>query len=294
VKGEDSPVLSIVVCTYNRADQLRRCLEALARMTPPRRGPCEVIVVDNNSSDATPAVVEAFRTDAGHPVRYVFERRQGLAYARNTGIRASAAPLVACTDDDCLPAPDWAATLVNEFAGDCSLAVLGGRVDLYDACDAALGIRTTTERRCVDSVSDVFALMIGCNLAFRRDVFTALGGYDVRFGRPGGTTGDDVDFVYRAVRRGFSVMYSPRSLVLHAHGRRTPPDIRATQRMYARGKGAFFGKHVSAGDWRLLRNARWTLARGDAPHAAHRQFVRDFVAGAAYFLRRRFAASDGN
>ena len=286
--------LGIVVCTYDRCDALARCLASLIRLEPPPDGTAlELIVVDNNSSDGTRALVESWRQRSPHPVRYVFERRQGLAYARNAGVRTSTAPLIACTDDDCLVAPDWSSILIEELG---SVDVVGGRVELHDVRDAALGTRTAADGIRVNSIDDVFSRMIGCNLAFRRSVFDTVGGYDVRFGRPGGTTGDDVDFVYRAIRQGAVVAYSPRPVVFHAHGRRTPEAIRATRRIYARGRGAFYAKHLSAADWTLLRHVYWEL-RPRRHHLAtdaadHRRFVRDVLGGAAYFLRRRFAASD--
>src|SRR5687767_13125293 len=108
--------LGIVVCTYDRCDALARCLASLIRLEPPPDGTAlELVVVDNNSSDGTRALVESWRERSPHPVRYVFERRQGLAYARNAGVRTSTAPLIACTDDDCLVAPDWSSILIEEL-----------------------------------------------------------------------------------------------------------------------------------------------------------------------------------
>src|SRR3954466_14429632 len=98
------PDLSIVLCTYNRAALLERALIALRDSSGAPRA--ELIVVDNNSSDATPGVVGSF---AAGPLagRYAGEPRQGLSYARNTGILRASAPLLAFTDDDVEAGPDW-------------------------------------------------------------------------------------------------------------------------------------------------------------------------------------------
>jgi GT2 family glycosyltransferase len=297
---DNEVVLSIVISTCNRCEQLRRCLLSLADLQAPAGGRCEIIVVDNNSSDATRATVEACGGCSPHPVRYVFERRQGITHARNTGVRSSRGRFIASTDDDCLAAPDWATVLVEEFARQPSAGVIGGRVALHDSRDAPLATRISQQPHDVRSLPDVFGFMIGCNLAFRRDVFDTVAGYDVDLGRPGMPAGEDVDLVYRALRLGVRVRYSPRPLIFHAHGRRTTDQIRAARRSYARAKGAVYFKHLAAGDWHLLRPAYWELAgsvgrmarRGKShrPAGDDLRFVLDFVAGGVSLLARRALA----
>ena len=78
--------VSVNVCTYNRHQQLREALESIVRNESSAGVQYEVVVVDNNSTDPTPQVVQSF-IDRGHRnVRYVFEGRQGLSYARNAAI----------------------------------------------------------------------------------------------------------------------------------------------------------------------------------------------------------------
>src|SRR5437868_5644614 len=91
--------LSVVLCTYNRAERVGAALDALLR----QKGDVEyeIVVIDNNSTDDTENVVRSIAASGGAGrVRYVFEGRQGLSHARNCGIRASHAPIVAFTDDD--------------------------------------------------------------------------------------------------------------------------------------------------------------------------------------------------
>ena len=85
------------------------------------------VIVDNNSSDATPDVVASF----GPAVRYIKERRQGVSFARNTGIeaaRALDAELVAFVDDDVEATPNWAVALVRAFDEQPYAECIGGRV----------------------------------------------------------------------------------------------------------------------------------------------------------------------
>ena len=95
-----APTVAVLIATYNRADLLGETLDVLARSQTDPRFPWEVIVIDNNSTDATREVVTS--RQAGYPVRltYLFEARQGRSAALNTGMAATTAPLMLFTDDD--------------------------------------------------------------------------------------------------------------------------------------------------------------------------------------------------
>ena len=127
--------LAIVVPTYNRAPSLGRTLaslvgadgDAVARALSAKDDVPAVVVVDNNSNDATPETVASF----GPAVRYIQERRQGLSFARNTGIEAARAlgsEFVAFIDDDVEAAPDWADSVLRAFETHPEADCVGGRV----------------------------------------------------------------------------------------------------------------------------------------------------------------------
>jgi glycosyltransferase involved in cell wall biosynthesis len=118
--------VSVVVPTYNRARLLARTLESLMAQ---RAGATrfEILVVDNNSIDDTPAVVRAF-TGRSPEVTYLIERRQGVSHARNAGIAAARAPIVAFTDDDVEVAPTWVATVKHVLDANPDVDCIGGRV----------------------------------------------------------------------------------------------------------------------------------------------------------------------
>ena len=120
------PAISVVVSTFNRAGLLPAAVEHLVRQSTTS---CyEVIVIDNNSTDETPAVLEDVA--ARHPrlVRRGFEGRQGVSYGRNRGIELSHAPIVAFTDDDVLVRPDWVESMVRAMAAHPEVQCVGGRV----------------------------------------------------------------------------------------------------------------------------------------------------------------------
>src|SRR4051794_13704771 len=105
------PMLSIVLCTYNRAPLLARALTALVAAAA---DDAELIVVDNNSTDGTAGVVRQFADGPLH-IRAVHEPRQGLSFARNTGICAARGELIAFTDDDVVVGREWIKSLRRGF-----------------------------------------------------------------------------------------------------------------------------------------------------------------------------------
>jgi glycosyltransferase involved in cell wall biosynthesis len=254
-------MLSVVVCTANRPEKLRRCLGALVDACDGTPSVAELVVVDNSPGDATRLVVDDVARRCSLTVRYVAEGRRGLSYARNTGVTHAAFPLIAFTDDDCVPARDWMASIVAEFTANESLALLGGRVEPLDASDGGLGIRLVAQRTRIVSYRLVNECLIGCNFAIRRTAFDAVGPFDVRLGR--GTSidsGEDRDYFYRTLKRGLEIVCSPRALVYHGHGRQHPSEVQHCQDTYATGRGAFYCKHIMAGDRIILKRALSELA----------------------------------
>src|SRR5262245_56199272 len=105
--------VSVVLSMYNRSERLPAALEALLN----QRGevPYEIIVVDNNSSDDTAAVVHRTASRAEGRVQYAFEPRQGLSHGRNAGIALARSPIIAFTDDDVRVSSDWILQLQRAF-----------------------------------------------------------------------------------------------------------------------------------------------------------------------------------
>lgn len=246
---------SVIICTRDRAPQLERCLQKF-KETETFRKSWELIVVDNNSSDDTKAVIQKFAVSAPFHVRYLFEGRQGLSHARNRGIAETSSSIIAFTDDDCLVERQWASTIVREFSTDQSLAVLGGRVEPGDPNGQAVGTRTCSDRKQITSFQELFGHMIGCNMAFSRKVFEVIGGFDPLLGK--GTSlgsAEDLDLLYRALKGQFTIVYVPEAVVVHAHERASTNSIQQVNDEYAKGRGGFYWKHVVRGDLKIAKRA---------------------------------------
>ena len=211
--------VSVVVCTYNRAGSLRLTLEALEAQAIPSGIEWELLVVDNNSTDDTRSVVEAFATASRVLVRYVFVAEQGLSHARNVGLGHAKGHIVAFTDDDVRPATHWVAS-VTEAMRESSVAIVGGRIlPAWDRRpppwlehDRALRYDLALmEHGAPAEIWDPSGLpaVWGANMAFRREVFERAGLFDPRHGVSGTKLyrGEEVDLVRRALAMGYRVAY---------------------------------------------------------------------------------------
>jgi glycosyltransferase involved in cell wall biosynthesis len=99
-------VISVIIPMYNAAATVEACLEALSQQSVGRE--CyEVVVVDNNSTDESGAIVKRY------PVVLLHEGRQGAYAARNRALQVAEGPLIAFTDPDCVPHPDWLRRLIE-------------------------------------------------------------------------------------------------------------------------------------------------------------------------------------
>ena len=285
---------SIVICSCNRAESLKSTLEGLKEMTTPQGTTWEVVVVDNNSHDCTREVTDVFAANNPGMVKYVFEKRQGKSFALNAGIGNARGRIIAFTDDDCFVDRQWMSAILDEYTSDPELAVLGGRVELHNQDDKPFSLVQWPEKTAFQSLELLFEpLIIGCNMVAKREVFAVAGGFDPALG-PGSKTGaiaEDVDFIYRAHKAGFKVIYSPNVLVYHNHGRQTEEEIKVLMRKYGMGRGSFYCKYILR--WHAdviklaceeIKNTVTNILLGSLrgePTDRRRQALRDLLKGAA-------------
>lgn len=215
----------------------------------------ELVVVDSASQDDS---VQEVAARAGVTVARC--DRAGQSRARNEGIRASSAPLIAFTDDDCRPRPGWPDALVRAFAEDPAIGFVTGRV-LPDRDDGpVLSVMVDEEPRTFAYEPNVGLLGHGANFAVRREAITAVNGFDEALGIGGGLgVIDDHDAFWRILRAGWTGCYSPEPVVVHHQWRSRWPYLR-TQVGYGLGGGALGVKAIRMeprDGWRMLWNELW-------------------------------------
>lgn len=231
------PWCSIVVPTHGRPAELGACLDALARLDYPRDR-LEVIVVDDGGEQPVAPIVEGVRGSLD--VLLLRQGRRGPAGARNAGAERARGELLAFTDDDCRPAPDWLQRLAAAHVA-APDAALGGHThnELADnpyATVSQLIIDAGYARHNGDRGDARF--FTTNNLAVPAAGFWELGGFD-----PGFRTSEDRDFCDRWRAAGRRMRYLPEAVVHHAH-RLTFRSFCRQHFAYGRGARRFHREHA--------------------------------------------------
>jgi GT2 family glycosyltransferase len=244
------PTISVVVCSYNGAEKLLTCLEALAH----QRVSVDVLVVDDGSSDGTGDVARSF----GFPV-IRHEHNKGISAARNTGLTNATSTVVAFCDDDCVPPDDWTERLLGAWRSNPEITVLGGTVEVDHPTTFTQGFLTYRNplvpieielahgpsvwyrivrqfrplRLPTSEIFPVYAV-VGANMSVHRDRTLEVGGFDesLVFGE-----GEEATLC-AAVRARFgewAVVVDPQITLAHSF----EPSMRGVwRRSFAYGRGA--------------------------------------------------------
>jgi len=231
VSLEHAPKISLVVCTYNGAAILSRCLTACLEIDYPN---FEVILVDDGSTDDTAQVVAGFAE-----VRYVHQDHAGLSVARNCGTNLANGEIIAYTDDDCEPDRDWLFWIARVFC-DPKVGAAGGpnippepegRQEAVVAAAPGAPSHVLLEDLRAEHLP-------GCNLVIRRQAFDAVGGFRAQFE----TAGDDVDMCWRLLDADWELAFVPSAFVWH---RRRPSFLRYLKQQagYGRAEALLFAAH---------------------------------------------------
>ena len=207
-----APLISLIICTYNRADILPRCLEA-ARAQTLDASEYEIIVVDNASADNTRAIVEQWPE-----IRYLYCRHRGLSEARNTGAHAARAPIVTYIDDDAIAEPDLLEKILATFSAHPDAGCVGGRIDIhlppelptwYSKHFAGYYSEFNPGYDDVQRVGEMWEYPFGANVSYRREALERIGFFNLT---PGG---EELDAEYRIAQAGYGIYYTPHARVEH-------------------------------------------------------------------------------
>lgn len=216
-------LITIIVCTYNRSESLRRTLSSIYEQNDLDKIKYEVIVVDNNSTDNTKDIVKGLSL-AYNNIRYYFEPQAGIAFARNRGIKEAAGDIIAFTDDDCVVDKNWLKSIKETFARydpDC----IGGKIaPLWEGPKPSWLTRKLYGRLALlDYGSDLLELtsdersLYTANMALRIAVFKKYGAFQENIGRKAERlfSGEDTAYIERLLSYKMKVLYQPEMIVSH-------------------------------------------------------------------------------
>jgi glucosyl-dolichyl phosphate glucuronosyltransferase len=211
--------LSVVVCTFDRYDDLQICLSALSPETQMDSPNYEVLVIDQTPSDR--------RRKLSHPyISQIFQDEIGLSVARNLGIKNAAFDLVAFLDDDAVPCVSWVTAMSDAFAGPerAWVRAAGGRVEAdWRHGSRPVWMTPVLEQylSCVDWSHDERPLqegewIVGANMVFRKSIFSEIGLFDTALGRKGNSTllSNEEIAIINKIGRG-NILYVPKAQARH-------------------------------------------------------------------------------
>jgi GT2 family glycosyltransferase len=208
--------LSVVIVTYNRCKDLSECLNSLLRLAEP---PSEIIVVDSSSTDGTHELAK------NYPLKLININERSMVKARNIGFRHAKNEIVAYLDDDVVVGENWLKYILEPYRDKCVGGVVG-RVIPYDDSEV---VYLPTRHYAIGKVFNNGLILgnfdiptrdpievdtlIGCNMAFRRELLLKTGGFDENF--RGSCFRDDTDISLRLKRLNYKLIYHPKAIVRH-------------------------------------------------------------------------------
>ncbi|MEG4211637.1 glycosyltransferase [Microcoleus sp. S13_B4] len=237
------PIATVAVCTRDRPEDLRRCLEALMQL--PDDGQ-EYLVIDNcPATDATKELVKNYPQ-----VRYVREEVLGSSAARNRALREAKHEFVAFTDDDAAPDQNWLRSLLWNFSDPRVMCVTGLVMPLELETEAQEWFERYSphgrgfERRIFDGAHCnpliVAPVGVSASMALRESSIDSIGLFDEALGAGTPTVGgEDCELFARILRASYRIVYDPRALSWHRH-RRTWEELQKTLQGYGIGVYAFW------------------------------------------------------
>lgn len=238
--------LSLLICTKDRAVSLAKTLEAVTvAWAATSNITLQVILVDNGSYDDTANVITSWAASQSFPVEMVYEGRPGVACARNAGLGRVAGRIVAMTDDDCRPHPDFLTAVCRAFANPFAPAVIGGRIKLGDPEHLPITIKDLASPLTLSPSRFPAGFIMGANMAFPGHILEHIGLFDERFGAGGQyPAGEDTDFLIRAMALGYPIQYDPSFVVDHHHGRKAKDEAIKLAKGYYHADGALYAKYI--------------------------------------------------
>jgi glycosyltransferase involved in cell wall biosynthesis len=232
---------TVIICTFNRSQFLSKALTSLLTQSF-RKDDFTVIVVDNNSTDETPQVVASFSKHS-LKVKYVFEKRQGIAFARNRGAQEVTTDYFLYLDDDAVVMTDWLENFDDfntktEKKYDCITGLVSlewegkSRPAWFPIKYEPLLSSYNLGPELIELTEQNYLLTL--NVAFKRASFFALKGFRQDLGRVGSSlfSGEDVDLLHRLLKSGYRAAYLPSMRATHIVDKTRQKRFWLTRRLF--------------------------------------------------------------
>lgn len=215
-----SPIISVIISTYNRQDYIVTGLRCLAAQTL-SKDKYEVVIVDNHCTDNTAALVKTFlQENPSLPFRYVYEAQKGVSFGRDRGIHEAKGEILVYLDDDAEAEPDLLENYLSFFTQHTDAAAAGGRIlPKYSEKPKPAWMSSWLNGFIahVDLGGDTrifrgrMKYPIGCNMAYRKKYLQQIGGFNTLL-----TFRGDDKYIYLAVKDiNPEIYYVPSALVRH-------------------------------------------------------------------------------
>jgi len=279
--------ITVAIPTHNRAATLSATLGSIAALAVPAGAELDCIVVDNGSTDATPAAVDTSAKSARVPVRRVFEKRLGSSFARNRAIAESRSEFIFFIDDDALAEPSWAVEMLSALTGRALDGACGMVLPRWTGAPPpwlgrslwvklAVHDREKIEAEPAERAENL-ANYFSANVGLRRDAFTRFGTFREDLGNVGGNpmSGEDTELFARIIAGGGRMGFAPRAIVNHLIPAERMTREYLRRKSFAYGVGSAFagGRHHNH-PGKLIRNAARMAAaavRGDSECAIYHE-----------------------
>jgi glycosyltransferase involved in cell wall biosynthesis len=223
--------LSVIICTYNRSGILDKTLKSLEQVEVPGDVAWEVLIIDNGSTDNTPAIVQGYIKNNKIPVFYFLEAASGKSAALNLGIQKSRGEIIAFTDDDVLLDKKWVNAILNAVSK-YPYSAFGGRIialwgspipsrlssaGKFNSLSGTVFFRDDGEIDREYNEAMIGNVPCGANMFFRREAIESNGFFRTDLGPshhvPGAS--EDTEFCSRMLKLGRKFMYVANAVIYH-------------------------------------------------------------------------------
>jgi len=211
------PLASVVICTYNRAGYLKKCLDSMLNQNYDN---FEVIVVNGPSTDETENLLKKY------PFKVIQQKEKGgLSAARNLGIKEAKGEIIAFIDDDGIADESWLYELTKLYTTEDIVSVGGKIMPIWLSEKPEWYTNQLGSYLSLLDISQNIKQIVfpdcpyGCNMSFKKSIFNVVGYFDVSFGRclskNNLLSGEEVDLCKRINERGYKILYNPKAIVHH-------------------------------------------------------------------------------